>query len=277
MEYWCEQCQAVVQTATKRQSSSLFSEFVCTVCGGPVTARTALVDPFARKHAEDLLIEAATWELFGDLERALSRCSLAIAVDPDYSEAYLRRAWVCLRFPNYQQYLDQVIEDCTRALELDPSKVDAYNNRGRAYSRQGNLENACLDYAKTLQLDPFYAIGALNTMSAKIQLDKYTDVIETYEAWRRDLADCGEKLVGSFLVCLALALGGKPYEEYAVALRDLKIGGRWASEFMVEVDSVVWNNKELYGYIDRLEEQNYSPERIAGVRKIQRLFESHFQ
>jgi hypothetical protein len=76
---------------------------------------------------------------------------------------------------------------------------------------------------------------------------------------------------------MALALDGKPYDFYAAALRSPKTGDRRASEFMVEVGSIVWNNKELYGYIDRLEKQKYCPKCIAEVRRIQRLFESHFQ
>ena len=50
--------------------------------------------------------------------------------------------------------IDQAIVAYSRAIELNPRYIDAYNNRGTAYGRTGNYEKAIEDYDNMIALDP---------------------------------------------------------------------------------------------------------------------------
>ena len=48
------------------------------------------------------------------------------------------------------------IADYTKAIELDPTYVDAYYNRGNAKCRSQDYKGAIVDYSKAIELDPSY-------------------------------------------------------------------------------------------------------------------------
>lgn len=50
--------------------------------------------------------------------------------------------------------LDEAIDNCNRAIELYPSRWQAFNNRGTAYYLSGNYEQAMQDYNHALQNRP---------------------------------------------------------------------------------------------------------------------------
>ena len=54
---------------------------------------------------------------------------------------------------------DRAIADHTRAIELDPKYVSAYNNRGFAYGSKGDYNRAIADYTRAIELDPNYALA----------------------------------------------------------------------------------------------------------------------
>jgi len=57
---------------------------------------------------------------------------------------------------------NRAITDYTRAIELDPRNVLAYNNRGNAYLPLGKLEEAIRDYNRAIEIDPGTAAIYLN-------------------------------------------------------------------------------------------------------------------
>ena len=57
------------------------------------------------------------------------------------------------------------IEELTQAIELDPTDVDAYHYRGRAYHKKGNYDKAIADYTKSIKLNPKLA-DAYNSRGA---------------------------------------------------------------------------------------------------------------
>jgi len=57
------------------------------------------------------------------------------------------------RHPQVGQYA-LAVEDYTRSLELNPSNIKTYNNRGYSYAKSGNYEAAIADYDQAIQLDP---------------------------------------------------------------------------------------------------------------------------
>jgi tetratricopeptide (TPR) repeat protein len=60
-----------------------------------------------------------------------------------------------------ERYKD-AIEDFSRAIEKDSNDVEAYNLRGRAYTRQENYEKALKDYNEAIRINPNYAESYLN-------------------------------------------------------------------------------------------------------------------
>ena len=61
---------------------------------------------------------------------------------------------------------DLAINGFDRAIELNPSLVEAYNNRAVAYQRQGDLNRAITDFDKAIDLKPNYATAYNNRGSA---------------------------------------------------------------------------------------------------------------
>src|SRR6185369_8762816 len=57
---------------------------------------------------------------------------------------------------------DQAIADYTKAIDIVPSYVAAYNNRGNAYLRAGLREKAIADFTKAIEVDPKNALAYNN-------------------------------------------------------------------------------------------------------------------
>ena len=68
-----------------------------------------------------------------------------------------------------------------KAIRLDPSFADAYNNRGIAYDKLGQYERAIQDYDEAIRLDPQYTNAYYN------RGDTYQAMGKSEEA-ERDLA-----------------------------------------------------------------------------------------
>ncbi len=54
----------------------------------------------------------------------------------------------------FRNEFDQAIDDCTKAIELDPSYAGAYSSRGRFYLPSRRFDLAKADLEKALELDP---------------------------------------------------------------------------------------------------------------------------
>ena len=49
--------------------------------------------------------------------------------------------------------LDQAIADLSEAIRLEPTAAHAYNNRGAAYKKKGQLDKAKRDFIKAKELE----------------------------------------------------------------------------------------------------------------------------
>ena len=82
-----------------------------------------------------------------DWSEAIRTASEAIAIQPDYADAYNNRAW-----GYYEKgLLDESIEDCNKALQIDANHFFALNNRGRAFQKKGDIPSALKDYDAACQ------------------------------------------------------------------------------------------------------------------------------
>jgi len=64
------------------------------------------------------------------------------------SEAYL-----CYDYSN-QLKNDLAINECTKAIALNPKDPSTYINRGNAYLHKGQLDQAITDFSKAIELNP---------------------------------------------------------------------------------------------------------------------------
>jgi len=109
----------------------------------------------------DLLNESATHKRRGNeflakgmLEEAAECYRQAVAINPDYAEAYLNLGFVLReqkRYEEAERYLKQ-------AVLINPAMEDAYYILGGISQERGNLDGAIENYNKTLELKPDFEI-----------------------------------------------------------------------------------------------------------------------
>uniref|UniRef100_A0A5B7A411 Putative Tetratricopeptide repeat (TPR)-like superfamily protein n=1 Tax=Davidia involucrata TaxID=16924 RepID=A0A5B7A411_DAVIN len=128
----------------------------------------------ALAQASDAKLEGN--KLFGDgqYEEALSNYELALQVAPDTPSSVEIRS-ICHAnrgtcFVKLGQYKD-AIEQCSKALELNPKYVKALLRRGEAHEKLENFEEAIADMKKILELDESHVqakrtIGRLEPLAA---------------------------------------------------------------------------------------------------------------
>ena len=96
--------------------------------------------------------------------------SKAIELDPANVGAYNNRGGTYVILKRYKQAL----EDFSKAIELDPEDVDTYYNRGSTYFYNlKRYDRALQDYRKVIELDPedagaYYNIACIKSMYKEI-------------------------------------------------------------------------------------------------------------
>ena len=106
----------------------------------------------AEKYPGSQVVYCNLGAAYGDKGRndqAISNCTRAIELDPNYADAYYNRGVAYSGKGNY----DQTISDCTRAIELNLNYADAYGLRGSAYDHKGNYAMAVSDYTRAIELN----------------------------------------------------------------------------------------------------------------------------
>jgi tetratricopeptide (TPR) repeat protein len=82
--------------------------------------------------------------------KAVDDCTRAIKLDPMDARAYINRGNAYGGKGKYAK----AITDYTRALYIDPDNIEAYKNRGRVYRNKGDEERAIDDFSKAIELNP---------------------------------------------------------------------------------------------------------------------------
>ena len=99
---------------------------------------------------EDAVLEGVSNLNLNKPEKAYEDFSRAIDIDPTRADAYLGRANTLSTLGRYEEALP----DYNRAIEIDPELANAYANRGSAHSQTGQYKKAIADYEKALELNP---------------------------------------------------------------------------------------------------------------------------
>lgn len=83
-----------------------------------------------------------------DPELAMEYLNVATSIEPEYADAYMRRAMAASQLGEW----DMAFEDSSRAIRLD-SKADNYALRSLIFMREGNYKGAGKDLERALKLD----------------------------------------------------------------------------------------------------------------------------
>ncbi|RKU19926.1 hypothetical protein C6501_00920 [Candidatus Poribacteria bacterium] len=76
---------------------------------------------------------------------------------------------------------DDAIEDFSRAIEKDSNDVEAYNLRGRTYTRQENYDDALKEYNDAIGINPDYAESYLNRGTTYYEQKEYDIAIVDFD------------------------------------------------------------------------------------------------
>ena len=113
----------------------------------------------------------------GKLEESVEAYNKALAIKPDYVEAYNNLGNTL----KDQGKLEESVEVYNKALAIKPDYVEAYNNMGNALNEQGKLEEAIEAYNKALLIKPDYADAYNNMGNALKEQGKLEQAIEAYK------------------------------------------------------------------------------------------------
>jgi tetratricopeptide (TPR) repeat protein len=85
-----------------------------------------------------------------DFKGGLDDCNRAIKLNPEYALAYSNRANDKANLGDYEGAL----VDCNKSISLDPTSPLPYYNRGYVYMNKGNASKAIADWNKAMELNP---------------------------------------------------------------------------------------------------------------------------
>jgi tetratricopeptide (TPR) repeat protein len=111
---------------------------------------------------EDWLVRGISYLESQHIDEAIDAFSREIEMNPDRVEAYNNRGIAWCEKGDY----DQAIADYNRALEIDPFCTEAYNNRGVIWFYKKKYDLAINDYDKALGIDPHFAKAYSNRGAA---------------------------------------------------------------------------------------------------------------
>ena len=110
------------------------------------------------------------------LEEAIEAYNKALAIKPDYANAYYNIG-IALQQKNK---LEEAIEAYNKALAIKPDYVDAYYNMGTVLQHQNKLEEAIEAYNKALTIKPDYIDAYYNMGIVLKEQNKLEEAIEAY-------------------------------------------------------------------------------------------------
>lgn len=138
--------------------------------------------PSPQKTKEQWLNEGYKFYATRKYRMAIEAYDHAIALDPEYPDAYFNRGLACEALEEHQR----AIEDYGRSIALDAQNARAYIRRGNLYQASKDHRRAIEDFSRAIALNPRYALAYNNRGLTYSELKKYDEAIEDYN-WAIEL------------------------------------------------------------------------------------------
>jgi len=123
-----------------------------------ITLMSRAIELYPRRAVIPYNNRGLAYDRRGNLQLALSDYNSAIAISPEFTDAYINRGIVY----GESSLFEKAINDFSRALEIDQSNAKAYMNRGAARLGTGDYAGALGDLKRGTALDPGDARGLFN-------------------------------------------------------------------------------------------------------------------
>jgi tetratricopeptide (TPR) repeat protein len=144
-------------------------------------------------------IRCGTYVNTGANDLALEDCTRAIRLDPKNALAFNNRVLVWMNKGD----LDRAMADAIEAIQLNPGSATGYANRGIIFARKNDYDRAIADYDKAIQLNTENAVSYVNRSYARNVKGDYDGAI----------ADCDAALRLDPVFTAAYANRGFAYEK----------------------------------------------------------------
>ena len=132
-----------------REDDLMFKKLIA-VAFGAIFAVSLAVSPGANAEDVPFIKSGKAKFIQGHYRGAIADYDRAIALNPDYADAYYYRGLAKSELGDHRG----AVADCDKAIELNSDLAVAYNNRGFAKSKLGDHEGAKADRKRAIELDP---------------------------------------------------------------------------------------------------------------------------
>jgi tetratricopeptide (TPR) repeat protein/S1-C subfamily serine protease len=119
----------------------------------------------------------ATYASLKNYPKAIADYDRAIAINPEFAEAYIGRSGTYYFLKNYPK----VVADCDRAIAINPRLSDAFINRGLTHYDLMEYPKALADYNKAISINPKNALAYNNRGVIYYDLKEYLKAIADYD------------------------------------------------------------------------------------------------
>ena len=92
----------------------------------------------------------------GNFQKAKERYQMILQIDKNNKWSYHNLGWIAMEFENK---LDDAIDNFSKALVIDQNFVEAAYNRGVAYEKKGDKKMAVDNYNQALKINPEYEMA----------------------------------------------------------------------------------------------------------------------
>ncbi len=142
-----------------------------------IAAEDALSGKISGETARHLFRAGAIRRISTMMEQAVEELNRAIAANPGYHIPYDMRGLM-----RVLQDTDSSIADYSKAIELDPRDVIAYNRRGVAYKMKKEYDRAMADHEAALRINSLYFKALHNKGVIYHLMGRYDEAIICYDA-----------------------------------------------------------------------------------------------
>ena len=128
------------------------------------------------------------WDRRGNPRMALADFNKAIEMEPSYINAYINRGFLLSKLGA----LPQALADDDKAVNLNPKLAGAYINRGQVYDKMGHFNEALADYNKAISLKDNLAESYNDRANVYFKMGNLPQAIADYNkalTFKTDYAD----------------------------------------------------------------------------------------